>query len=149
MKRGMSSGLAASATMVITSAPVALRIASAAPSMTSARRAQIASLAPSCARRIADAPPMPSLPPVMAITLPLSPSSTGISCDSGKGSDCDTTPGIRDRWTVLRWTAWKSAFGTTPMQINHLLNSRLTETAVPLPFNTVHRPPFTVHGFKE
>src|ERR1700675_3431530 len=59
----------------------------AARSSTSGRRAQMATRAPSAAKRSAAARPSPSLPPVMMATLPPSPrSSIGVSLLCGSGA---------------------------------------------------------------
>src|SRR5574341_2152640 len=75
-KRSGSPGFATSAATQRTSAFVAARTASLAARRTSARRAQIATRAPSAPSRCAVASPMPSLPPVIAATLPSRPRST-------------------------------------------------------------------------
>jgi len=64
-----------STAMACTSAPVAERIAAAVCWSRSSRRAQNATLAPSCASLSTVALPTPSLPPVTAATLPFNPNS--------------------------------------------------------------------------
>src|SRR5262245_45664346 len=70
-----SAGRDTSAARGKSSAPVVLRMSSAARSSTSLRRAHMVTLAPGRAKRSAAARPMPSLPPVTIAILPLSPSS--------------------------------------------------------------------------
>src|SRR5262245_471076 len=74
-KRLMSSGLDISATMIITSPPVSLRIISAASFSADSPRAQMLTFAPSRDNPKAVARPMPWLAPATSATLPFSPRS--------------------------------------------------------------------------
>lgn len=79
--RSQSAATVTSAGTASTSAPVAARISSAARCRCSARRAAIATMAPSAASFCALARPSPSLPPVMMATLSFRPRSS-MSCSS-------------------------------------------------------------------
>src|SRR3990172_7650104 len=74
--RSMSSGLFASAGTASTSAPVCLPTSSAAARRSASPRAHIATRAPSAAKPMADALPMPLLAATTSATLPLRPRST-------------------------------------------------------------------------
>jgi hypothetical protein len=75
MNSSQSAGLATSARTASTSPPVADSISSAVFCNNTSRRAQMATRAPSSQKRNAVARPIPSLPPVMAATLPFNPRS--------------------------------------------------------------------------
>src|SRR5215510_12456078 len=74
--RSMSSGLLASAGTASTSAPVRVRTSSAAVLRSASPRAHMLTRAPSAAKPMAEALPMPLLAATTSATLPLSPSST-------------------------------------------------------------------------
>ena len=82
-----SSRLVTSAGWAKTSPPLRAVISAAARSSISRRRAQIATFTPSRARHSATPLPIPSLPPVMIATLPLSPKSI-------------SSPSPEERWAV-------------------------------------------------